>query len=171
MGDVFKEQLVKKIPSLKDKLIKAALIMAGFFITVIVAFLMFELVPIVVAAIAFGIYYVFVRLNKEFEYIFTNGDLDIDCIYGKSRRKRMLSCDIKEIMFMTHASNRNYDHERELATAKTVMDCSSGIQNDNTYIILTLYKGNRVKLLIEPNETLLKAIQPYLGTRKFFKKQ
>ena len=39
----------------------------------------------------------FRNLNVEYEYVFVNGDLDIDKIMNKARRKRMFSVDADQM--------------------------------------------------------------------------
>ena len=52
---------------------------------------------LIVAAVVYGSYKIISSLSVEFEYIFTNGDLDIDKITAKSSRKRMVSIKCSEI--------------------------------------------------------------------------
>ena len=40
-------------------------------------------------------YFIFPKLNVEYEYMILNHDLQIDAIYNKSKRKHMLSFDIQ----------------------------------------------------------------------------
>ena len=87
MNDTYSELLIKKEVTAKDKMIKVLLIalialmaVAGILITPL-AF---------IAAIALGIaaYFVFPNLDLEFEYVYVNGELDIDKIMAKMKRKR-----------------------------------------------------------------------------------
>lgn len=51
----------------------------------------------VAAAVIFGAYKLFLRLNIEYEYTITNGTMDVDKIIAKSSRKRMTSFDVLSI--------------------------------------------------------------------------
>jgi len=169
MGDVFKEQLVKRVPTHKDTLIKAGLIGACFFI--VFASLMFipQFLPIIAIVLGFGLFYTFSMMRKEYEYIFTNGELDIDCIYGKSRRKRKFSCEVREAFIIAHHSRR--DAEQELSTATATMDFSTGVINDTTFYLLAIHQGKRVKVVFNPNEMMFNAVKSYISPRKLLKKQ
>jgi hypothetical protein len=169
MGDVFKEQLVKRIPTNKDILIKSALVGAFIFLTFITFILIPGLMPIIMAALGFVIYYVFGMMKKEYEYILTNGELDIDCIYGKARRKRKFSCDVKEALLLAHSGNRDADHEYK--SAETTLDMGSGRVTENTWYLLATQKGKRVKVIFEPNEMMFGAMKAYISPRKIYKKQ
>ena len=87
MSDFYTEQLVKKRPDMKDLAIKVGLIL----ITVI-AFLIVLVFPIgiilPILAIVLDVI-MFRRLNVEYEYLYVNGDLDVDKIMSRAKRKRM----------------------------------------------------------------------------------
>lgn len=168
MGDIFKEQMIKKLPSTKDMVLKA-LIIAATVILVLAGFLFIpSIAPLLAAGVIFLAYYGIGMQNIEYEYIYTNGELDIDCIYAKSRRKRMFSADVKEFDIMTHVEDK--EHIRDFDSAEVVKDYSSGKVTENTYAFLYTYKGKRTKFIIEPNDTILKAFGMAIPRRKFFTK-
>ena len=74
MGDVFKEQIVRKKPTGMDNLIKMGML-AAF---VVVCLAVFLFVPstyvwfFTIAGLGFGIFYLAAFFNVEYEYIFTN---------------------------------------------------------------------------------------------------
>lgn len=99
MNDTYSELLIKKEVTAKDKMIKVLLIalialmaVAGLLITPL-AF---------IAAIALGIaaYFVFPNLDLEFEYVYVNGELDIDKIMAKMKRKRAKSFELSKMEIM-----------------------------------------------------------------------
>ncbi|MCL2352451.1 MAG: DUF6106 family protein [Firmicutes bacterium] len=168
MRDVFNEQLVKKKPTAKDTAKKAGIIAAVavlFFIAVnfIPGFAVYVLVGAGV-----GAYFLLRRFNIEYEYIFTNGELDIDAIYGKSTRKRLFSGDVSGFEIMAHVSDRA--RERELSGAAETRKYFSGAVGDSTYAFIASYKGKRVKVIIEPDDRMLEAISSAMPKRKFFRK-
>ena len=168
MGDVFKEQLIKKHSTFKDFILKA-LIGLGFIIAVAATMLAFQqLLPIIILVMGFLVFYLYGLLNKEFEYIFTNGELDIDCIYGKARRKRKFTCNIKDARFLAHANNR--EAEVELKKITESLNFGSGRVNENTWYLLVSHQGKHVKMIFEPNEAMFNAIRTYIGPRKIYKK-
>ena len=166
--DVFKEQIVKKEPTLKSKLIKAGVIL----FIVVVFFFIFpytgEFTVIITAILGFAAYYFFGTLNVEYEYIFTNGELDIECIYSKSRRKRLYSGVVRDFEIMTHVDDKN--HASAFNSAAETKDYSSGRTKDNTYAFLTAYKGKKLKIIIEPDDIMQQAFSTVITPRKFIKK-
>lgn len=170
MSEVFKEQLVKHVPSGKDRIKKVGVVLAVILVTLICM-----AVPIlrpftifVIAAACFGAYYLMTMLSIEYEYAFTNGELDIDIIYNKSRRKRVFNGDVKNFEVMAHVTDTA--HTRDFSTATETKDYSSGVTGPNTYAFLASYKGKRQKIIIEPNDVMIKAFSTVITPRKFFKK-
>jgi len=170
MGDVFKEQLVKKAATGKDTAIRfgiVALAVIILFICMNVTFLQ-TFILFIAAALCFGAYLLITRFNIEYEYIFTNGELDIDIIYNKNNRKRLFSSTVKDFEIMAHVQDTAHTHE--LSNTTETKDYSSGVVGPNTYAFITSYKGKRLKIIIEPNEMMMKAFSTVLTPRKLYKK-
>ena len=169
MQDIFKEQLVKKNPTVKDRLMQAALIFA----VMVVFFISMTFIPgfgIVITLIAgFAAYILIGRLKKEYEYIFTNGELDIDVIYNKSSRKRVFSGFVKDFELMAHIDDES--HKRSFGTASQTLDYSSSTPSERSYIFLTQKNNIKTAVIIEPNDEMLGAISKVLTRRKFHPKK
>lgn len=174
MGDIFKEQLVKRQPNLKTTLVKVGIVVAALFL-ILVAYLFSNIsiinliLPLIVIGVVAGAYFLFTMQNIEYEYIYTNGELDIDCIVNKSRRKRVFSSDIRTIEIMAHIDDNNY--KSEFNNVEKVLDFSSGVTNQNTYVAKMPYQNKQIKLIIEPNENLQNAMSQVLTPRKFHLKK
>jgi len=165
MGDIFKEQLVKRKTTAKDTAIKVCLVI----IVALVAFLgLFVLRAgpfsvLVVFALGFGARFLMGYLNVEYEYIFTNGELDIDIIYDRARRKRIFTAQVKSFEIMAHIDDKN--HEHSFNAAQETRDYSSGVPGSDTYVFITIHEGKKIKVIIEPNEKMLKAFSGVLTRR------
>ncbi len=107
MGDIFKEQLVKVTTRTKDKILKAVLISA-IIIEIVLILVSSIFIVIVLAALIAGQFHLLNCINKEYEYILTNNELDIDVIYNRQRRKKVTTIDLKNISIMTGINNSNY---------------------------------------------------------------
>jgi hypothetical protein len=169
MGSVFKEQIVKRKPTFKDSIIRVLLVVAVtliFFITLVTPLGGFAF--IITVAAGFGAYLLMSFLNVEYEYAFTDGELDIDVIYNRSRRKRVFTGMVKEFEIMAHVEDKN--RMGDFNNAQETRDYSSGVVTENTYAFLTMNKGKRTKVIIEPNEVMLKAFSTVLTPRKLIKK-
>jgi len=168
MKDVFKEQMIRKLPTAKDTLIKCAIITGALLLSFLSLVFIPSIAIMVIGILGFIIYYIFGYMKKEFEYIFTNGELDIDCIYGKARRKRKFTGDVKEAILLAHSANR--DAETELKKAEVTLDFGSGIISEKSWYLLTTHTGKRTKIIFEPNDNMFAAMKPFIPPRKIFKK-
>ena len=169
MVDIFKEQLVKRKPTAKDRLIKVAVI----FGIIVVLFVSMSLVPafgmVITVAVGFGAYIFLGRLKREYEYSFTNGELDIDVIYNRSSRKRIFTGNVRNFELMAHVDDPS--HQNSFASATEVKDYSTGTTSDRSYAFLANYNGKRQKIIIEPNNELLEAMAKSLTRSKFYPKK
>ena len=164
MGGVFKEQIVKRRPTNKDSMKRFGLI-AGVFVITVIAFTMIPpFAPFIMLAAGFGAWFLMSYLNVEYEYAFTDGELDIDIIYNRTRRKRVFNARVNDFEIMAHIDDKM--HMGEFGGAQEVRDYSSGVTSDNTYAFLINYRGKRLKVIIEPNEMMLKAFATVLTRRR-----
>ena len=166
VADVFKEQLIKKNPTSKDMITKVGIIAVVIMIFVVTMGIIPQLGVIITAAAGFGAFVLIGRLKREYEYIFTNGELDIDVIFNKSSRKRVFTGNVKDFELMTYVNNP--DHQNSLSSASEKKDYSSGNTSDNSYVFLTTYQSKRTAVIIEPNDEMLEAISKSLTRRKFY---
>jgi hypothetical protein len=160
MNDVFIELLIKKEKGPKEWAAAGAVSAAVLACAAAFAFLG-GLALIATALIGFAVYYALTFLNVEYEYCFTNGELDIDCIYSKSRRKRKFSCDIKSAEIFCRADNKTA--LEKFSRVKSARDFSSGAvaKKGDTYAFIV----GDAKIIIEPDERLLAAVKKYLTPR------
>ena len=162
MNDIFNEQLVARKPNQKDLMKKVAIVAGGaaaFFAALTVEFLMGFILPIIVIVIV-AVVFLMRRYNVEYEYVFTNGDLDIDKITNKSRRKQAISVNVRSFETMVPANKKEY--EREVSQFTKLLDFGSGSITDETYIVIFEQNKERIKMIIEPNEQMFKAIRTYI---------
>ena len=149
MSDYYTEQLVKKQAGIKDIVIKAALV-AVTIVSVLIVFLFPFGIILPVLAVILDVL-MFRRLNVEYEYLFVNGDLDIDKIMNKSKRKRVFSMNVSDLEMLAPADAVEL---RQYQNAK-VYDYSSGTGQARVYALITANQGEVKKILFEPNETIV----------------
>lgn len=161
-NDMFNEQLVERKPNRSDVIKKIGIILLGIILLVLVlgipALESFQL-PVIVVVI-FAIVFFIRRMNIEYEYVFTNGELDVDKIINKSKRKHIVSIHVTKFMVMVPAGNK--DFAKEVETYSKLYDFSSGTIKENTYAAIYEAGGNRVKIIFEPNDKMFAAIRSYI---------
>ena len=157
MGDLYSELLVKKDKTAKDSLIKYGLIVltvlavaAGLFIT--------PLALIVAVVCGIACYFVIPKTDVEFEYLFINGDFDIDMIMSKTKRKRVKSFKLSEADLAAPLNSHRMDYYNGNQKMK-VLDFSSGNSEHKRFGIITRLDGELCKIFLEPDEKLAQAMK------------
>ena len=90
--DTFVEQIVKKKKEGKEIAIIAAVVVVFLLLLTAVIFFLFTFISLLVLAGAgYGAWWLITNQNIEFEYSVTNGDIDIDQIIARRKRKRIVS--------------------------------------------------------------------------------
>lgn len=163
MNEFFTEHLVKRPSNSTTLLKKAGLVVA----TVVVSFLLMMFIPSFAFLLTAGLIaldvFLFGKMNLEFEYIYYNGDMDIDKIMNMQSRKRVFSTNIKEIDVV---APKGSDQLMTFQRLK-VLDFSSQIAGNRVYEMVTSYKGEKVRVIFEPNDVILNGMK-YLAPRKVF---
>ena len=116
--DNFYEQFVGRKDSKLYNSIKFAMYAAG--IIALAFFAIVKIIGFILFAIMTGIIFVAKKkLYVEYEYSFTNGEIDIDKITDKSNRKTVANFHIKDIEIMAKADSdlikhSGFNYEKEL---------------------------------------------------------
>ena len=99
--DSYCEYIVKKRNGGKELGLRALIIVAAialFIIFMMLGFVMpnFSMITILLAAGSlYGGYILITNMSVEYEYIVTNGEMDIDKIIAKRRRKRLITVNAR----------------------------------------------------------------------------
>lgn len=152
MSDFYTEQLVKKQATMKDVFIKAFLVALAIVSVFVV--LMFPVAIIVPVVVITAVVFLIRRLNVEYEYLYVNGDLDIDKIMNKAKRKRVFSTNISSMELL---APEGADALNQFRNAK-VLDFSSGMADAKRYVFVVAENGQVTKMIFEPNEEIVEGI-------------
>lgn len=152
MSEMYKEQLVKRRKDKKDVTIKFVM---SFATVLSVCIFFFHPIGIIIPiALAVADVIVFRRMDIEFEYIYTSGDLDIDKIIHKEKRKRVLSVNVNDMEIMAPKG------ASELASYKDaqVCDFTTHTPGAKVYEMVVLVDGTKKKILFEPEQEIVEGI-------------
>ena len=161
--DVFMEKIVSRRKTGKDYLKIAGVILAALVVLILIS--MFGsyvgfLVPLLLVGVGYLLYILLTSMNIEFEYIVTNGDLDIDEIIARRKRKRVFSCKAKEIELMAKVGSDEWRDARK-QTSRKLLDCSQIIDATGNWFILSEYKGQRMIVVFAPDERMLRSMRRF----------
>lgn len=113
-------------------------------------------------AIAGVVYFavVFMRnFNLEYEYIFTNGELDIDIVKAQTTRKRMVSLSCKSIELMASDQNMTFKRDFEDGVFAKKYDAVFDRSQGRIYHVIFSVNGERTLLTFQPPVKLLAAMK------------
>ena len=166
MNDLYQEILVKQKKNPAASLIKAALIAA----TAVFALGAFFMNPVFfLPALVLGVLCWFYsgRTDKEFEYLYVNGDFDIDVIYNKQKRKRVGSYDVNSMIIFAPEKSHELDSYRQ-KSGITTKDYSSKTGSPKVWCgIYSVDKGEEMVLLELEDDSIVKDLRRY-APRKVF---
>jgi hypothetical protein len=167
MNDVFVEQLIERQQDFKTSMKKLGIVFAALLVSAIflvIGMLRF-LFPAVFALSMYGAFRFVKDQNLEFEYSFTNGELDIDKIMGRRRRKRELSVHVRKFEIMA-PMNEKFRNEYETQNIIRTVDVSTSPKSDSRWF--ARYRddaGTTTLLIFEPNERLINAIRKFIPSK------
>ena len=161
--DVFIEQIKSVRRTGKDNA-KLILMAFGMFLVVVALLYILLFIPLFkpfVAALVFLALYFSMKILSvqgiEYEYIITNGILDIDKIKGKAKRERIASVNCAKI---EAAGEYNQNTHISASFSKKFVCCNS---DDKAYYIVANDKNHgKVCIVFAPNEKLSEALNKYL---------
>ncbi|MEF9945755.1 MAG: DUF6106 family protein [Lachnospiraceae bacterium] len=153
MGDYYTEQLVKRKATIGSLAIKAGMIVVTglSFLTI----LLFQFAIMIPVLLIVADVFLFKRLNVEYEYLYVNGDLDIDKIMSKEKRKRVFATTVND-MDIIAPSNAS---ELKGYPCTKVLNFSSGETDHKTYEMIVTQNGQKTKVIFEPNGDILEGIR------------
>lgn len=160
--DTFIEQLVTKAAGKKETAFKiligtAAVILAvGIFILL----MMYGFTPVgivLAAGIFYGAYYIISEQEIEYEYILTNGDLDIDKIIAKKKRKRLLTIKLKAFEKFGRLSDAP-----EADESVTIVLAASGYADEAYYADFNHSRHGRTRLIFSPSKDFREKMDAFI---------
>lgn len=164
MNDALYEQLIARRPKPYDLPLRILIILVIVAVAVLgmpfIGILSF-VIAVILAVLAY--YFVFPKLNVEYEYIILNHDLQIDAIYNKSKRKRLKNLDIQSAEIIApKGSPRLHSYKPD-----KVYDYSSGNPFGKAYAIMMPMDQKNVCIYIEPDAKMIDHMKQWMGMKMF----
>lgn len=173
MESLYAEVVVKPKQSLSKKVIVVIVtifLVLVTFTAVGMAFTMGNLfvvsrcAPMVIAIGAITWY--FNKSSKiEYEYIYCDDVIDIARIRAKEKRKNILRIEVENIELLAPIDAKEMEQYNKLSA----LNYGSAKRENPIYAIVTVVKGKKVRVLIEPSKKMLDGLSIKLG-RKLIRK-
>ena len=164
MNDTYCELIVKRRTTGSALICRFFAVFASA-VAIFLSILMFSILGLTAGAFFVWIdMIIFRNTDIEYEYQFFSGNLDIDVIYGKKKRKRARRFDLKKIEVLAPLKSeklRYYDGKNLKA-----LDYSSGYPNDKKYaFVIPGDEGVIYKVIFEPSEEMVNSIKMYVPSK------
>lgn len=99
-------------------------------------------------------------LRMEYEYTFTNGELDFACVYGNKKRKNLGSMRVKNVEACGMVASGSFQRYMTMQGVKK----NNWFLNRGAQLVYFYFQKEGVKriIIIEPSEEMLGMIKTYL---------
>lgn len=164
--DIFVEQIVKKITNGKDMAMRI-LIIIGMCILTVVSLFIFLFTPMSVFGLLiffgtmWGGYHLFTNIDCEYEYIVTNGEIDIDKIIARRKRIRLITARASAFEAFGEYENAP-DIDDSVTVVSAVGYNESDAETKTYYADFKHPSAGNVRLIFCPEEKVIDAIVPFL---------
>lgn len=163
--DVFIEYMVKKQNTGKDILLKILYAVLG--VVIMVAAFVFSpflgvfsmIAPLVGFGAVFGAWYLITSMNVEYEYILTNGEMDVDKIIARRRRKRLITANARK--FEAFGTFKEQEHAGKDYNNR-VYACTSPSDPGNYYAVFNHATLGKTLLVFTPNDRVLDGLRSFV---------
>lgn len=156
--DTFFEQIVSVKKDSKSWLIIIGIVLAATIVSALLFLYAFKyitmLVFLLIIAAYYGAWQVIIRQSVEYEYIVTNGSMDVDKIVAQRSRRRELSFELSTV---ERVEKYNPSAPPVGNYSKTVMACTPDAENTYYMVVTSEAKGTRL-LVFKPDERVKGAI-------------
>jgi Ca2+/Na+ antiporter len=165
MNDAIYEHIVPKKASPKDLIKRLLVILLLAFIFFIFLGIVGPFAVVLVLILGFLAHaFIFTRLNVEYEYTLLNHDMDVDAIYSKQKRKRLLSFDFQKAEII---APKNSPRLNAINIEKTY-DFSSNDPENRAFAIIIPIQQKRTCVIIEPDQGMINHMRPWMGSKFYF---
>lgn len=163
--DSFIEQMVKRGTKQKDNIRRAFIVLGGLIILSIPWLIGFNAVyfvePVLIMVVGLAVWILWRRASREYEYIYTEGLIDIDVVFGRSSRKHLFSIDARKATLIAPALNPKAKEETEGKSFDRKIFACEGDIKDDTYVLIGEYMSRKYLVYWEPDERILDGIKHY----------
>ena len=156
MNDSYKEILVKRQTPVGMRVLKGALI--GLTVLSLVAGLLMWPLLIVGAILIAVDYFVVPKFDVEYEYLYVNGELDIDAIYSRQKRKKMGTYDMAELEILAPSDSLAIDSYKIKQGVK-INDYTSLDPQVKSYLLVFNKEKGQEMIRVELEDSIISDIR------------
>lgn len=163
--DIFVEEMVVRRKTVGNLLLSVGMVALAVVLTIVLWLFIPFINTVLILILWFGVYLGIKFQYAEYEYSFTNGDLDIDKIMAKRKRKRLVEINQKQIKVMAPYTSE-YESETQEYNVSEVIDCSASRNAAGRwFFIYEKSDGQYAFVVIQPSKRLREAMRKYMRSR------
>ena len=157
--DVYIEHIVKRKKSILDIITAVMIVLIGLGLIYLAGFLaIFPVIMLLlVAAIVYVTYKFVMRINTEYEYIITNGELDVDRIINKRTRKKIETVNLRLIEDFSKGGIDKESRYLSDKSIKKIIVCEN-VREGYYYLVYTQDDKRKI-LFFTPTEEMTEHIR------------
>ena len=166
MNDGYEEILVKRPNTPKDNLLKGLTV--GVIVLFVAAGIFFFNPLFFVLAMGFGMlayYLILPNFDLEYEYLYVGGDIDIDKIMAKRKRKRVASFQKENLVIMAPTGS---SHLAPYVKDAKIRDFTSGNPEIKTWTLVYGSEKSSDVVCLELTEEIAKDMRRFAPRKVFF---
>lgn len=158
--DTFIEQIVQKKKGAKEWATILGVILLGLVLLLVIWLFVPFLALFALMGVGFGAWWLITNQNNEFEYCVTNGDIDVDQIIARRKRKRLVSVAGRKVesLLPYDAAKPQTGYQRVVMVAPSLME--SGLWSFTYHS----KKNGHTLVIFQPDQRVLQAL--YSGLPK-----
>lgn len=166
--DIFVEQIVRKPSSGRDKALKVLIVAGVLILAALCVFVFLFIFPalglglLILAGIFYGGYYLLTNFDCEYEYIVTNGEIDIDKIIAKRKRIRLITAKASAFEAFGEYGEGAPAAAEGVTTVNAAGESEYGDSAGLYYADFKHASAGDVRLIFSPEEKVIEAITPFL---------
>ncbi|MDR1060534.1 MAG: DUF6106 family protein [Clostridiales bacterium] len=162
--DAFIEKLVMKRKRGTDYMVSFGIVTLSFIVAIAILVIASSYIGQIALILAIAVVYLGFRFQSrtsvEFEYLVTNGALDVDKIIAQRKRVRIFSGDCREFDAMGKVKSRN--HGPHITNGAQVIFAGTDMGSDDLYFASLSYKGKKTVLYFEPDQRMLDSFRRFI---------
>lgn len=163
--DIFVEEMVVRRKTVVNLLLSVLIVAAAAVLSVVIWLTVPFINSVLILLVLFAAYLGIKFQYMEYEYSFTNGDLDVDKIMAKRKRTRVLEIGQKQIRVMAPYT-AEYESETKGYQVSEVMDFSASKNAAGRWFFIYEKKsGGYGFVVLQPSKRLREAMGRYLRSR------
>ena len=163
--DTFVEELVVRHNTIINLLLDVVIIIAAVALAAAVWLFLSPIFPAMLVILVVAAYLGVKFQGVEFEYSFTNGDLDVDKIMAKRKRVRLVEINQKQIQVMAPYTAEYESVTRDYSVSRVIDVSSSKNAAGRWFMIYEDAEGKDVFLVLQPSKRFREAMQKYIRSR------